>query len=241
MDDTKKEPRAWTADETAERLVEKMVHMGQYWATNPNCGTMEERVSGAMFSALSNLDGGSLDLPAFDLIPTPHEDDKEWHIERGENYYDPDALISVSLHDRYHPAKRRLYPELAPSGKRPYNPEEQREIFVATVMGIAEQNGDSVADKLDACHRTAEQILHVLDGVHDGGINSMPVPPFMLFAAPSDQFNRAQLASGLKEWDSSIPLNRKRTTYGIEEKIVDDYSAVRQRSINAARQMFGKD
>ena len=157
MSDSEKEPpRAWTADETAERLVEKMVHMGQYWATNPNCGTMEERVSGAMFSALSNLDGGGLNLPAFDLVPAPHEDDKEWYIERGENYYDPDALISVSLHERYHPAKNRLYPELAPTGVGRYNPEEQRDLFVATVMGIAEINGHSEANKLDACHNAVK-------------------------------------------------------------------------------------
>ena len=81
----------------------------------------------------------------------------------------------------------------------------------------------------------------MLDGVHDAGINTLPIPPFMLFAAPSKTFNKMQADIGLKEWDSSIPLNRKKTTYGMEEKIVDDYDKTRKRFANAAQQMFGKD
>ena len=102
-------PRAWTAEEVRDMLIKKIRDITAYWATTnlPNLArTPEEdiryRCDGVAFTILSTLDGGSLGLPGFDLIPMPHPDDKQYHKDHGENWFDPKTRISTTLHEFYH-------------------------------------------------------------------------------------------------------------------------------------------
>jgi hypothetical protein len=64
-----------------------------------------ERLEGFAFSVCSMLDGCAA-LPAFDLIPHPCPEDKEYHIENGENWWVPVPLPGM-LHDEFHAEERR--------------------------------------------------------------------------------------------------------------------------------------
>jgi hypothetical protein len=233
--DTK--PRAWTASEVAEQIVEGVVGSANYWATSPSCGTMEERVHGCAFSILSMLDGSTMQLPGIDLVPAPHDSDKDYHIENGENWYDPETVVSTSLHDMYHPKKREMlkaYEDAHPSKRM--SPSEQREVFLRAAVTIANLAGEQPeGDKLEACHETAQGIISLIDGNYNEDL-----PPFMVFASPSKLLNQRLAANNQPIWDSSIPLNRKEPTYGLTEDLGEQYASVRTRTRKAAQEMFGK-
>jgi hypothetical protein len=235
-------PRAYTSEEVTEQLMESIAHSIHYWQTNPACGSMERRVSGVVHSVLSILDGRTIPLPAFDLVPAPHVEDKSSCIEDGENYYDRKAVISTDLTSLLYPTLRELYPETTPvSGTGELTPDEMRYKFVTKVSNIADARACSSdsgneaveVEKYNACHGVARDILQLIDGQYDAD-----TPPFMLFSAQSDQFNIGQVKKGNPKWGSHIPLNRKTPTYGIEDSLVDAYDEYRKIQNQARRDMF---
>lgn len=92
------EPRAWTAEEAREKFINHLKCIARYWANLPD-QTPLERTEGMLFSVLVTLDGGSGGMPAFDLIPCPHPEDKEFCISEGENYYDRIVINDCQLHE----------------------------------------------------------------------------------------------------------------------------------------------
>lgn len=97
------ELRAKTAEEVCEEFVSHVRHIAKYWAEveieNP---TIRERCDGVAFTILSTIDGATLELPAFDMIPAPHEDDKQYHINNGENWYEKAVMNDCQLHELFH-------------------------------------------------------------------------------------------------------------------------------------------
>jgi hypothetical protein len=61
-------------------------------------------------SFLVTLDGGAMGLPAFQVIPYPHESDKDYCIEQGENYFPQSQPMSTDisggLHDLFNSIRR---------------------------------------------------------------------------------------------------------------------------------------
>ena len=111
-------PRAYTLEEVADELIAHLRGVAHYWASTQlptGRDSVKDRVEGAIFSALCALDGVA-GLPAFEIIPAPHPDDKQYHIDDGENFYQPieaDTPASVLierqslgalgyLHDRFY-------------------------------------------------------------------------------------------------------------------------------------------
>lgn len=90
-------PRAYTVDETQEMFIDYIKHLVEYW--NENNGTKRECLEGLAFSILTMLDGEAGALPGFKVMPYPHEDDKEYYILKGENYFNPNIDIAGILHD----------------------------------------------------------------------------------------------------------------------------------------------
>jgi hypothetical protein len=86
-------PRAYTKEEVRENFLQAIRSLPKYWANVDNGYTTEEKISGAFHSFLSLLDGSS-HLPCFDLVLRPHHDDKDFHIEEGENYYEDGMVIN---------------------------------------------------------------------------------------------------------------------------------------------------
>jgi hypothetical protein len=46
-------------------------------------------LEGLAFSILSTLDGESLELPAFSVVPLPHPEDKAFHEKEGSPWFPP--------------------------------------------------------------------------------------------------------------------------------------------------------
>jgi hypothetical protein len=227
-------PRAYTSEEVVDQFMESVAHRIRYWQTHPNCGTMEDRVSGVVHSLFAILDGRTLPFPAFDLVPAPCDGDKEYHLEKGENYYDPEAVISTNLTHLLFPKLHELYPDAKPeSMEKQLTPEKMRETFVGQAIDIADIVSLTIPDKHEACQKVVRDMIRLIDGEYSPGI-----PPFMLFPAPSREFNRNMEEYRQPTWGNDIPLNRKAPTYGAEDSLVQTYDEIRDRQHRAARDMF---
>jgi hypothetical protein len=94
--------RAYTAEEVREQLLAHIRHLARYWATIPDRQTPLERCEGLAFSILNIFDGTS-SLPAFDIVLSPHPDDKAFHQSEGENWYEPGMMINdCMLHELFY-------------------------------------------------------------------------------------------------------------------------------------------
>jgi len=80
------EPREMTREEVRTALFEHFNDLIVFWA-NVDGRSTEDKMRGLMHSVLATLDGESPELPAFDVIPTPHEEDRKYRRVRGENFF----------------------------------------------------------------------------------------------------------------------------------------------------------
>jgi hypothetical protein len=99
-------PRAYTTDEIRVQVLDYLHSLVEYWATLDGRKTCHERLDGLAFSILVMLDGGAAALPGFSVAAVPHADDKAFHIERGEPYYEPTTHhpqdLGGALHEQWH-------------------------------------------------------------------------------------------------------------------------------------------
>lgn len=98
---TDDKPRAYTAEEMRDLLIKHFINLARYWAKEPN-QSVEQKCEGVVFSILSTLDGCSLDLPGFTIIPSPHEDDKAFYISEGRNWFEAVVINDDSMHEQMH-------------------------------------------------------------------------------------------------------------------------------------------
>lgn len=92
--------REFTKEEVVEMFLERIRNSVNFWS-NTNDSEIE-KLNGLAFSILNIIDGTS-GLPAFDLKPHPHEDDKQYCIEEGENYFGTNIINDdVYLHELYY-------------------------------------------------------------------------------------------------------------------------------------------
>jgi hypothetical protein len=101
--------RAYTEQEVREKFLKTVWRIVDFWDKEASEErSIRERLSGVAFSILAAIDGENGSLPAFDLVCAPHENDKEYHENRGEDYYPPeDCNISGNLHHVF----KRVEPE----------------------------------------------------------------------------------------------------------------------------------
>lgn len=96
--------REYTKEEIREMLLKHLAGIAKYWANLPD-KTPEERCHGTVFSVLSTLDGCSLAMPGFQLIPFPAEEDNEYHQSEGENWFpyseEHPNDVGGALHEQY--------------------------------------------------------------------------------------------------------------------------------------------
>ncbi len=94
--------RKFTEDEIRDRFIAHVWTMIDYQEQKES-RTSREKLQGLAFSILAAIDGKAMALPAFELCPSPHPDDKQFHIDEGDDYYpegDEHVDIAGSLHDR---------------------------------------------------------------------------------------------------------------------------------------------
>lgn len=80
------EPRELTGEEIREKLIAHIYGLIYYWNQLPGKAP-KERLEGLAFSILSALDGESLDFPAFIVAPDPDPEDRQYHVNSGENWF----------------------------------------------------------------------------------------------------------------------------------------------------------
>lgn len=93
--------RAYTPEEVRHKILTHLHALSEYWSRQPG-KNRKEMCDGLVFSVLTMLDGATLQLPSFDLIPSPHPDDKQYHIDNGENWFEPEVVNDVQLHEFWH-------------------------------------------------------------------------------------------------------------------------------------------
>lgn len=105
-------PREWTQEEVTNRFMEKLVSLVHYWELDSRDKSTRGKLFGLLHSFLVVLDGGS-ELPAFEVIPTPHISDKEYLIDIGENYYRPfdlpNGTVTVGGNFQLHELLNKYY------------------------------------------------------------------------------------------------------------------------------------
>ena len=94
--------REFTTDEVRDRFLDHIRGLIQYWSTvelNADHDSIEYRVSGVVHSLLTTLDGCSLELPGFIVAPCPHQSDKQFYLDKGENWYpeNHDSKVSADI------------------------------------------------------------------------------------------------------------------------------------------------
>lgn len=90
--------REFTTDEVRNQFLDHVRGLIEYWSTvdlDQQSDTVEYRVGGVVHSLLATLDGCSMVLPGFIVAPCPHEDDKQYNIDEGENWYPENHQSSV--------------------------------------------------------------------------------------------------------------------------------------------------
>jgi hypothetical protein len=99
---TMRKPRAYTVEEMREMFLDKVRSYRDYWLNESRAPTIERKLDGLCFSILNIFDGTSIGTPAFDLVPSPHPDDKEYHQAEGENWWEPACINGdVHMHDQW--------------------------------------------------------------------------------------------------------------------------------------------
>ena len=96
-----------TIREVRGEFISHIKHLTKYWneVKNKDC---KEKLDGLAFSILAMLDGSSADICGFVVAPCPHEDDKQYNIDNGNDYYpeNDSAMINCdiagSLHDEFY-------------------------------------------------------------------------------------------------------------------------------------------
>jgi len=98
--------RAHTKEEMLEMMMQHLESQPDYW-NNVKEYTTLEKLEGMLFSILVMFDGGTMVLPALDIVPHPHPSDKKYHIDEDENYWDEVVINDTSLHDLYCARKKK--------------------------------------------------------------------------------------------------------------------------------------
>jgi len=93
-------PRQLTVEEVRDQFLAQVWHTIRYWQKLDNPGG--DRIEGAVFSVLAILDGTAVDLPGFIVAPAPHHSDREYCVERGENYFPETPQVECDIAGRLH-------------------------------------------------------------------------------------------------------------------------------------------
>ena len=86
QDNSNPPPRQFTEPEVRHKFLIHLRNIVESWADETG-KTDRDKCEGVAFSILSAIDGCSIAIPAFMLIPNPHPDDKNFARKQGENWY----------------------------------------------------------------------------------------------------------------------------------------------------------
>jgi len=111
------ETREYTDKELKEMFVRKLWSTLEYCLNDDKMKTPQHKLEVFMHSILATLDGCAIDLPGFIIAPISTEEDKQFYISEGENFYpinDQNAIkgdIGGGLHEIMYSLKPTSIPE----------------------------------------------------------------------------------------------------------------------------------
>lgn len=83
----------YTVEQVRDIFIRQVECVTYYWANNQREMTTKERCEGVAFSIMNIIDGTSC-LPAFDLIVSPHPDDKQFNKREGNDWFPEKVIIN---------------------------------------------------------------------------------------------------------------------------------------------------
>lgn len=98
--------RSYTPEEVREKVLDHMKFLCQYWSQldrREHHDSEKDRMMGLCFSILNIFDGTTMEFPAMDIVLSPHPSDKNFHIERDQNWFEKGMVINdCTLHDEWY-------------------------------------------------------------------------------------------------------------------------------------------
>ena len=100
--------REWTDEEIRDKWLKHVWSLIELWEKKAAGLPPREILKRFAFSLMSTIDGTEVGIPGFILAPRPHPDDKQFCVDKGENYYPENddstvkADIGGELHDLFH-------------------------------------------------------------------------------------------------------------------------------------------
>ena len=93
------DPNKYTEEEILEHFHSHIRSLISYWEGEKGSNvpwdySPRQRLEGLAHSILSCLDGCSIGLPGFMVVPDPHTDDKQYLSSIGKKYYPEAKLLS---------------------------------------------------------------------------------------------------------------------------------------------------
>ena len=101
-------PHELSENEIREKFLKHVWEMIEAWRKSG-----ADPLAGLAFSILAAIDGASITVPGFHMIPVSDKTNIKSHKERGENWYpiSPSTVkcdIAGGLHDSFYPVGRKL-------------------------------------------------------------------------------------------------------------------------------------
>lgn len=101
---SKSEARELTEEESRKAFLNHIKDFVEYW--NRRAGGKKEALEGLASSVLGLIDSGSMELPAFLLMPASSDEERLIQLGRGNNWFPENCDIAGSLKDDYMKMKR---------------------------------------------------------------------------------------------------------------------------------------
>lgn len=265
QDEPLKEPREYTREEVVRQLVESFAKDAHYWSTvklEKGRDNVAYRCDGVAFSILSMLDGCDIGMPGFLLSVNSDEEDAEWRIKRGINYYNPDEFVNSRemMHDLYHDVVRELEVKRIAAGEakrdKPFediynaidvkpdsylpnlNPLQVSQRIVKAAHRIASTWGDAKADMSNAerCHAVAHGVLGIFEGKYED-IPQMTISPVV----PREGRNSLMPREEIGNYESRImnwPYEERVMVNGLPREYAEEYERFKPRFAASAKDLF---
>jgi len=96
--------RAYTKEEARKKFLDQIHNTVDHWENESRAETSKEKLDGLAFSILSMIDGSTMQIPSINIVLNPHTDDKEYHQEKGTNWFEEGMIINddCHLHEFWH-------------------------------------------------------------------------------------------------------------------------------------------
>lgn len=96
MATTTKRPRRMTREECRAAFLDHLEGIAHYCTQETRAKTVREKIDLAIFSVLSAIDGSAFALPAFNLYPAPHPDDRAYRRRQGTNWWPEKDSVEIA-------------------------------------------------------------------------------------------------------------------------------------------------